>query len=108
MKNDYIYIMACKRGQKEHEIYGIWNNDKDAIMYWRKYVYGSNNPSYNINFMAMFKFPVNTIFCDIDTWSKVKFGKSTKYRMKLSLEELDQRYEQVLREKKLERILKDE
>jgi len=107
MENN-IYIMACKRGQAADEWYGIWDNEDDAIMYYHKYVHheGENAAKLNLDYMFMYRFPVNTIFCEVDDCSKVKFGKTSPYRWKLKLKELDQKHDRILRERKLERIVK--
>jgi hypothetical protein len=109
MENDYVYVVTIKRGQAESEILGMWIDENESIVNYHKMVFGEKffGSDFNLSHRLYFKFPANKLYGKIDG-SDIKFGKTCVYRVKWTKEELKKRYEQVLREKKLERVLKDE
>ena len=87
---EYIYIMACQRGQGGTEIFSMWDSyEKSIIAYYNYHIkdgYGKRQDSSDYWFMYLYKFPVNmdfsTDFCGHGGSSDIKIQKSSKYRIK--------------------------
>ena len=108
MKNKkHIYIISTQRGQGLPEIYAFYDNYDDAILnYYDYFKLNDYYENFHLDFMIIFKFPINERLCDFSSYSKVKFGKSSKYRIKFKdFKDLKDKYTQIIRKKKLNNII---
>lgn len=114
---EYVYIMACQRGQAAHEIHSMWDTYEKAIKeYYEYHIRDDKESSFSRSrqddddywFMYLYKFPVNKIFANNKGWSETKLGKSSKYRIKFkNWGELRKEYVVVSRDSKIESIIGD-
>ena len=103
-----IYIISCQRGQGAPEIHSIWNSYELAIKeYYEYYIrdgYGKSDED-EFWFMYLYEIPANQVFADKNGWSKEKFTKSSKHRLKFkNWGELKKEYKTVSRDLKLTQI----
>ena len=110
---EFIYVIACKRGVGDAEVYSIWNNYEGAIKGYydvnvsERKEYNYNGTNHISSWVFLYKLPANTDFRTNRGWSDTKIQKSSQYRMKFKdFYELEDLYIQVGRKGKLERILK--
>lgn len=103
----YIYIISTKRGNGESEIYTIRDTYENLIIAYKELIDVKEGVEYMLNKYFMFEFPINEWFCELDSWSNIKLGKSCKYRIKFkTAKDFYDKYEYIIRTKKLERVLK--
>ena len=107
---EYIYIMSCQRGQGASEIHSIWDSYERAIKEYYEYHirdgYSNRDDSSEYWFMNLYKIPVNKKFANEDDYSKEKFTKSSKNRIKFkNFGELRKEYKIIDRDNKINEIL---
>ncbi len=99
---EYVYILACQRGQGGTEIHSMWSSYEGAILAYHDYV---GKEKFNVTFMFLYKMPLDVNFQVLGRdWSDVKIQKSSKYRVKLTYEELQKEYQMVSRSVKINTI----
>ena len=107
---EYIYIMSCQRGQGAPEIHSVWDSYERAIKEYYEYHirdgYSVTDDNSEYWFMNLYKIPVNQIFADEDDYSKEKFTRNSKNRIKFkNLGELRKEYQTINRDLKIDDIL---
>ena len=107
---EYVYIMSCQRGQGAPEIHSIWGSYERAIKEYYEYHirdgYSNRVDSSEYWFMNLYKIPVNQKFANEDDYSKEKFTKSSKNRIKFkNFGELRKEYKIIDRDNKINEIL---
>lgn len=103
----YVYIMSCQRSQGSPEIYSIWDTYECAIIDYYEYFVKSKYS--NLDFMYLFKIPLNQSFSENGIWSNIKLQKTCMYRLKFkSMSDLKTEYDciklQANRDEKLSEI----
>jgi len=107
---EYIYIMSCQRGQGAPEIHSVWDSYERAIKEYYEYHirdgYSDRDDSSEYWFMNLYKIPINQIFANEDDYSKEKFTKNSKNRIKFkNWGELRKEYQTINRDLKIDEIL---
>lgn len=106
---EYVYIMSCQRGQGASEIHSIWNSYERAITEYYNYQKRDNRKLKDedqLYFMELYKIPLNQKFANEDDYSKEKFTKSSKHRIKFkNFGELRKEYQIIDRDNKINEIL---
>lgn len=102
--------MSCQRGQRAHEIHSVWDSYERAIKEFYEYHirdgYSDRDYSREYWFMNLYKIPINQMFANEDDYSKEKFTKSSKHRIKFkNFGELKKEYQTINRDNKINEIL---
>lgn len=101
MKEQFVYIISCQRGQALPEIRSVWTEYDDAIVAYCEDLDDWDNQ----DFYLLHKFPVGR-FCEPGEWCKEKLGKSSKNRLKFEDKELKNILKSAKRNKNIDIVLK--
>jgi hypothetical protein len=100
MKEQFVYIISCQRGQRLPEIRSVWTEYDDAIVAYCEDLDNWDNQ----DFYLLHKFPVGR-FCEPGEWGKEKLGKSSKNRLKFEEKELKNLLKTIRRNRQIDNIL---
>lgn len=106
---EYVYIISCQRGQGASQIHSIWSSYERAITEYYNYQKRDNRKIKDedqLYFMELYKIPLDHKFADKSDYSKEKFTKSSKNRIKFkNFGELRKEYQIIDRDNKINEIL---